>query len=684
MAIGPAAFLSGVSGLIRIGRALKDAWEDRLLADDYTLLLPPRFPPNRHELESRACGRIGSLHPNLLDEGGRFHGLFAVVGGREVPNRERADLIDKAIDWYLSEEDFGGPPTPPEDLAALELSPAVVVSVRDWLQPGQLSRRARLGREVAKVALEIITVQPDILGLNRRATGIVGGVAANLNALVLDDDTGGADDRRPGERLVSLFVRASLQTVAERPEIFVSDERWAPLVQGIVVPLKEELESPGGLAFENAGHERLRRLIRGPIAHSVLTAINANADAFLTGRFAGDDVLGAVARSVLGVVTSPRQGEFDLREVFTEEGAGLIFSSALKVAQDRPELFVGGKGELKDAQRELLGRLAGVLDTAERPYKLRGGLAPQIAAATFEVAGAYASARLRADPGSSPWASAGVDVADLVIKNLVDGFTEVVDIERRRANTSRDAANPFERIFSREQAVDILKIIATQVAVTPAMVVGDRANPEVKNIAKGVAQLLHAQGAELLDGADWRLVVTTAMDIASRNPGALFGLDADESPKDQIAVALVGTLLSSASANVAARQPGAILFGRTLREAVTATLLAASSNLLLTPIPADGGAAPDSRLASRVDALKTFVTMLLAHASGPDARLRMSADEWLYVYRYFVAHVIANGPDVFAEPGEGMESPLVILNADRIIEVLEGRRAGSAEEGDVG
>ncbi len=676
MAITATTFVAGVSALIRVGRTLRAEYVQHLLDRDFEALLPPGFPPARNSLAMQvaACDHIRLRHPELVRPGGTFVGMFRDPDGPRPVLADGAEtMLEAAIEFYLSS--VGGEAAARSydlDGKPLAISRAAVLTHKEWVDPARRPRWGRLGVQIADIALDVISVQPDVLGLNRRATEIVGALAAHMNVLVENDEVGEGSDDSPGERLVRSFVQASLETVAERPELFVSSERWKPLVAGLVVPLKEHVAANPGLEF--ASRERLRGLLRGPIAHSVLTVLNANADTFLTSRFGSDEALGAVTRSVLGAITSADQAGFDLREVFSGEGAVMVYEAALDIAKDRPDLFIQGLGAGEDSSRQFLRRIASVLDDAPRPYQWRSGLAPQIAAMSLEVAGVYASQKLRA--GDSPWAQVSGDVADTLIGSIIAGFN----------TAATGAANPFERLFDREQALDILRIIAVRAAETPSMLVGANAGAEVLNIAKGVAAMLSEDADGLLDGEDWRTIVATAMNVAAKNPGALFGIDATSDPKAQVGVALVSKLLERASANMAeGRRPGAILFGDTLRQAIVATVEAAASKLI-----APGGVianfdATTGAGSLPVASLDAFIAHLLSLAGGEDPVFRMSADEWLYVYQELVAHVIAEGPAAFPIPGSDDPGTSPSRITDQVIlDLLQGVATKVLEDGDVG
>jgi hypothetical protein len=662
MPMSPAIFFAGVSGLIRIGQAAQEAYRSNLRDRPIELFVPPEFIKTREQLLSMAFVDIFEHHKDLCAPSCRFEGLFANLGGRPVPAAGAEPMFEDVLAFYKTKHWS----REPEDAKRfgdidLKVSPLLVLTHKEWLDPNQRSPWAKLGLDLAHVAVDFIAAQPEILGLSRRTTEIVGALAPNLSALLADDPGANEGAQGRGSRLVKLFFRASLETIAERPELFVSEDRWKPVVAGIVVPFKEYIEAEPSPGREFLAHERLRETIRGPIAHAVLTAVSAEADSFLTGRFGGDQALGAVARCVLGAVATSDQKDFDLRRVFSEEGAAMIFRSALDVAEKQPDLFVKGIGLEGDAGRQFLRLIAGSIRNGPAPFDFRSGLAPQIASLSIQVAGDYVAARLRADAGDGVWASVGTDVATNIIGQIVQGFQEGVGGRR----------NAFARVFQLEQASDVLRIIATHVAENPAMLLGDEANSEVSRIAKGVASLIAHQTSGRLTGEDWRAVVSTTLQLAAANPGALFGVADDDRPESDVAVVLVTTVLEVVGRNVGERRAsGGILFGRTLRDAITATLSAASSNLFL---PTDFVADEEgrSRFDLHVEALKKFVTELLGHAAGDNRDLRMSASEWLYVYRHFIAQVLAKGPDAD-------------VSEQRIFEVLQSLDANASTDEVVG
>lgn len=691
MAITPAAFLTGVSGLIRVGRELQDAYIAQVMSDDYKLLLPSGMRElTRGNIEELAAT---ALERDEVARDGRFAGLLKRDEQLRVWvfDRTKSAKREELLQWYVKEVarlTDGDDVTLGEGAVKrrLPISPVVVLTHRAWISGDDArSRRARLGRAIAGAALDVLAIQPDLLGLGKRSTAIVEGVAANLDLLVDDDQI--ADQSAPrslGERLLQVFAQSAIETVAERPELFVSGERWRPVVQGMLVPLKEQLELTPNAGLEIFAHDRLRQLLRGPIAHSVLTSLSADTEELLGRRFGDDTALGAVTRIVLGAVANPAQGRFDLAEVFSERGVATIYDAALQIAQTRPELFVAGDDAGDVAQRQLLSRIAATLDNAPRPYNLRAvagspGIAAQVACVALEVAAAHATTQLRQAGDPTRPRTPESDVAAAVVQEVMTGLGAVLS-----ARTRADQRNAIERLFSPDQAVDLLRVIALRVAETPGMLVGQGASEEVRNIVAGVAHALAEDTAGLLDGEDWRAVLGAALELAAENPGALFSIKTTAAPEHQVATALIAGVLRSAAANMKdargqiARGPGSILFGRTLREAIAATLKGAASNLLTLANPIEGHE-DRSRLDAHVSALEQFIAMLLELAKGGDRALRMSAAEWLYVYRTFVAHVIMYGPAALG--GEASDDPdIVVITPERVLALLLDRKAQSSEE----
>ena len=87
---------------------------------------------------------------------------------------------------------------------------------------------------------------------------------------------------------------------------------------------------------------------------------------------------------------------------------------------------------------------------------------------------------------------------------------------------------------------------------------------------------------------DWRCVIAVALDEAAKNPGALFHIDPGAPPESHLATTLIGMILQHAAQGLrqspapgvgaTTRRRGSVLFGSTLREAISMTLRAAANN----------------------------------------------------------------------------------------------------------
>ena len=55
---------------------------------------------------------------------------------------------------------------------------------------------------------------------------------------------------------------------------------------------------------------------------------------------------------------------------------------------------------------------------------------------------------------------------------------------------------------------------------------------------------------------------------------------------------------------------------------------------------------------SHVSALGQFIDQLNGFATSGDSELAMNADDWLHVYKYFLAHILEKGPEGLADFNE--------------------------------
>lgn len=634
MALTSAGFITAVTEIMRLGRTAWLEYRAALRSGEFDILMPEIPELSREDFEAFALGYVFRNRPMAWRTGGPLEGLFApgaqaaIVDANAPPAltslcaRMVADELcaERGVSAEAFVRDSAG-----AVLALPPIHPSAIMTLKAW-SPDQANQRwVRLGLAIARSSFSLVAAQPSLIGINGRAETIVNAVGQSVLRLVDNDAITHNSRLSFGERAVHIFVQSVLETVSTQPELVIEEPHLAALAKAVIEPLHAEVAASQDAMLP--AMSRLNALLRGPIAMGALQSISEHSDAFLKGDLAKDEALGAVIRAVLTEVVTTRQTGFDLAHVLGPSGVNLVFNAALETARDRPELFVRGQGANTDVTRSLLRGVAGALRDAPRPFKWDGELAPQLAVVGIDVASAYLQRRLSADPNATGWDAAGADVATHLIGEIMEGL--------KAGLVSGARFNPMEHLFTRTQAVEIVKIIALRAVETPGMIVGSTPSPELKNIATAVCRFIAADERRLLAPEDWRAVVGVALAEAAKNPGALFGIDSEASPERHLAVSLITTLLATAGEGFnEQRRPGALLFGETLREAMLATLRAAANSArALTATDADGMS----------NAVAAFVTRLNNMAAGQDRTLRMGASEWLYVYRWYIAHVVDSG-----------------------------------------
>jgi hypothetical protein len=633
MLITPSLFIAAVNGLIRLGGKAIQAMEDGALHADITV---PSAIVDRM--------RQGTLNTLVLEEilfreelwkppGAPFNGLFApdantIFHENHDTSADARDALLLTASDYVAQTVWGlGPPAGGGRFKISDAptsSPMVMLTHKAWASKGGVTIWGEIGRELAVFATDVIAAQPDIVGLRGRTGQFVGGLARNLNAIVGPDAYVEQTRAMPfHERAVRVFARAALNTLATEPKLALRDEQWAPVISGFLTPLKEDVAARK--LSEGPALDHLNRLLTGPMAHGLLHAISQRADTLLTGKAGANTALGIVSREILTDLVSLDAEAFDVRKLFTEQGAVSVMVSALDVVERQPELFTRGTGASVSAQQTFLRALAKSVKAAPPPYNA-DSLRPDISGVALETASLYFSQKLVEQSGSSNWSGAAADVGVAIIQTLFDGF---------RAAASGQAANPFAKLADRNFTVDLLRIVASHVARTPGMVTGGQARPEVASFAKAIAQMIAQDTRGLLHADDWRNLIAEVCTLAAANPGALFAIRADTPPDQQIAVSLTSAFFKHAAARFADDDPrakGRLLFGETLRDALGATLHAAASVSLR---PQD--------VTASARAMTDFIARLEVLAQSEDRSLRMGAGEWRYVYRQFIAAILTQG-----------------------------------------
>jgi hypothetical protein len=646
-------FVAVVSAIFRLKRAWDRTSQERRHAQDIVISLPP--PPealNTEQLEAAALRHVWAERQVLQAENASvedwMNRLFAPDATSpfdRAGNVSSKDIGD-AIDYTLATWRAATPPPVAETGDRLGLTPGQAYTLRNWTGHGSAKTRyARLVITLADTLFDVVAANPQVLGLDKKGERIVAALATNLSDVIgNDDDIAQGQFENFGERAFRIFLESTLETAVEQPDLIDDQPHVAALLKAVLEPLHEEVKQ--NRTREWVALDRLKELLRGPVAHAALRIMQEHKDEFLKGEFADDEILGAVTRTIIGQLVAT--DGFNIETVFSRSGVLLVYRAALRTATERPELFINGQGGPTDRARAFLSGVARVLEGAPYPYRAQDGLAAQIAVVALDVAQTYVAHRFVEATGDSDWSKAGMDAAEEVVATILEGLKAgLIDPDR--------TANPMGRIFTRSQAVEILQILAHHIMERPAMITGPRGSAHTRTMVTAFAQMISADETGLLRAQDWRRLLSRFLTLCAENPAALIRVDPAAGPHEHVSVALVRTLLQHAAADLSSGRPR--LFGARLASMIDATLTAVATNVLT--------ALDEPRQAAHLEAFTNFLTQLSVTAVGEDRSLRMSAADVAHVYAWFIAKVIEDGGEITPE-----ELAPIIRDARRHVDVL--------------
>lgn len=630
MFASPDTFAAVIVGALRLGKAGYEAHLTSKLNDarDFTMFVPNVPAGNlaaRGDWARDWC-RKSLQQGQEWKPGGTCHGVFALTpnGEFELDSDRNAKIADASIfERELARMLLKDSITPQQVRSSI-----IVYHRKLWADETNHSPWAKFFREFVDVGFTTLSLQPGILGIGGNIEAFLVQLMPNLT-VAFDAETSGKPNASLASRLANTFAHAALKTVVDNPSLVSSDKRWQPLVTGVLAPLQEQVVKDGAqIAF---AEENLRRMLMGPMAHGLLTAVNSNVDQFLKGDLASDKLLGIVARETLGAAAATGVEGLDVRKMFTDAAALQVFDATLKVARDRPELFIRGKGAGLDASRKLLTDLSRTLVAAPKPFGANPELAATLATITVDAVGAYASVQIksRITTTTSAQGALQIDLADHLLTALMDGLKSGL----------KGDDNALSRVFSRSGAVDVVQILASHVAKSPHLLVGKNGNPQIVALAQSVAQAIEADTTGLLGEDQWRNILSMVLDAALANPGRLFSLDPAASAKDSIALDVITTLLGVARESlVAGKTPGAgdILFGETLGRVIEIAISAASSGVLAL-------AKKEGKLVERLTQLADLCRRLNRLAKETDPEKIISSVDWVAIFEAFVSDMLATG-----------------------------------------
>jgi hypothetical protein len=414
---------------------------------------------------------------------------------------------------------------------------------------------AKVALSLTDIALEFVATNPSIMGEQSKGELLVVAFAKSLSDLIPDDvdEMGTAHDF--GNRLLGVFLRAGLATILDDKDTLIKDQNVKALVNGIIKPIGDELPTDFS---EQVRYRALVETLMSDSAAAAFAIVAENPNEYLGDRFINDKALGAVTKALLAT-TAKATADKDILAVFSEQGAKLLFNSALTVAIEQPKLFID-ENTGSDNHQLLIDLFVGTAQSL-KTANIRGfskEMGTSFAAMVVATVGQHATVLLKLDP-SSPWEK----VAISLIQDITGELSEAI------------ATNGRFQLLSQEQQHKFGEVILQQIAATPSML--GVHNPELKNVITGVAQAMAADDKFLVSNEEWIQIAAVAAQVAATNPARLFNIDADSEGK-KLGLVAIKTILNVASESLGAAGDTQ-LRGYTLSASITIVLDALSGNI---------------------------------------------------------------------------------------------------------
>ncbi|MFN3232350.1 MAG: hypothetical protein ACE363_09355 [Alphaproteobacteria bacterium] len=611
--MNPLFVLFGIRAALRLGRTGAEIYAQR--SRDRAVFLPDLIKPDvdRYALIVTFYSSTTREQALLANEG--LAPLWDEALHR--PIRKSAAVVDTlfaaVVEARIHEAE-------PEDDAETELSIEIAggFMIEQWNRStAPISPVGRIALTMADIALEFVGSNPSVMGIGGNGERLIGAIALNLSQMIPDDQDEFGTRAKFADRLVGIFLRAGLSVLADHPELVVDQDHLQDLMAETLTPLVTTL--PDDLS-EQLEWRALLDALAGPAASAAFGVVAERPDAFLGKAFSTDKAVGAVTQALFGTVS-----DMGLRTQLTDAGWLKLYKSVLRVAADRPGLFIGGGGQPKsELLRDLLSGVAATLHTAEA---FDGKLGGELAAVAIDALNENAAVLLKLDD-QDEWQVLAIDMIGQVSGALSDRLRHP------------DQAGAL-RLFGKHQLLELSRIFLVQAAATPGMLGIGRT--ELRAIVSGVATAMAADKNLLLTSDDWLKIAAVAAAEASANPGRLFGLD-ESTAEGALGAEIIGGLLTVAAAewdtlgigDATGRDAGHVLAGPTLRDAITVALRAAAGNARA----AASAGKPIETLAARISNIVR---------DDPEA---YGSDEWLLLFREMIGSALIEGTVVDISDGE--------------------------------
>jgi hypothetical protein len=468
----------------------------------------------------------------------------------------------------------------------------------------------RMVLTLTDIGLEFVASNPSLLGVGSRGEKLIVAFAKNMSALIPDDTDDFGSKTDFADRVLGIFLRSGLGTLASNASAVFKDEDIAKLLEGVTKPIVDALPESIGDQFR---YRDLVDALAGPSAEAAFKLLAENTDTYLGRDFSDDKALGAVTKAFFEEITITTQ-DGSIVDVLSEQGLIRLYQASLGVAVERPGLFTGDDTSVKkQLLRDLLSGTAGSLRAHPR---FKGPLGASLAAMVVDMVGHNAPALLKLNP-EEPWEK----VADAMIKQVTKGLADTLnDVD------ADGLPKGALKSFSNRQLLELGRVILTQIVQTPGMVGIKRF--EVQAIVAGMAETMVADDNLLLSADEWIEIAGVAARKAASNPGRLFGLSADD-PGEALAVTVIKTVLRVAGNawTAGGREEHQLLFGETLQAVLGTVIEALVANV--------------SALAAKPNLVDQFLQILLKAASANPEKF--GSEGFLKVFRLLIWDVLASG-----------------------------------------
>ena len=472
------------------------------------------------------------------------------------------------------------------------------------------SAAIRMALTLTDIGLEFVGSNPSILGVGSRGEKMIAAFANNMSALIPDDVAAFGPKTDFADRVLGIFFRAGLGTLADNAATVFKDEDIAKLLKGVTKPIVEALPESIDDQFL---YRDLVDALAGPSAEAAFKLLAENTETYLGKDFADDRALGAVTSALFQQIKATVH-DGSIVDAFSEQGLIRLYQASLGVAVERPSLFVGEDQAAKTKLfRELL---SGTASTLRDHPRFKGPVGASLAAMVVDVVGQNAPALLKLNP-DEPWEK----VAETVLAQITAELS--VALKRVDGNGSLKGAL---RSFSDGQLLELGRVILAQVAHTPGMLGIERT--EVQAIFAGMAEAMVADDNLLLSADEWITIAGVAARNAASNPGRLFGLSTGDQG-GALAVTVIKSVLEVAGQTWTAggRSDRPLLFGKTLESAIEALIEALAGNV--------------KAITEEQDLVDQFLEDLLARVSANPEKF--GSEGLLKVFRAFIGNVLAKG-----------------------------------------